>query len=110
MYVFIAACFICCTINKGPAFVQHILGSALFRCCSTDYHSKGGQDSTPEQTIWDFSISAPHSFFPRSRTRQEDHYRSHICEGESNENLKIAIKIRNTARLSCKLTKMILIV
>jgi hypothetical protein len=33
-----------------------------------------------------------------------------ICEGESNENLKIAIKIRNRARLSCKLTTMILMV
>jgi len=31
-------------------------------------------------------------------------------EGESNENLKSAIKIRNTARLSCKLTTMILMV
>ena len=29
-------------------------------------------------------------------------------EGESNENLKNAIKIRNTARLSCKLTTMVL--
>jgi len=32
------------------------------------------------------------------------------CEGESNENLKSAIKIRNTARLSCKLTTVILMV
>jgi len=31
-------------------------------------------------------------------------------EGESNENLKSAIKIRNTARLSFKLTAMILMV
>ena len=31
-------------------------------------------------------------------------------EGESNENLKSAIKIRNTARLSCKLTTVILMV
>jgi len=31
-------------------------------------------------------------------------------EGESNENLKSAIKIRNTARLSYKLTTMILMV
>ena len=31
-------------------------------------------------------------------------------EGESNENLKSAIKIRNTARLSCKLTIVILMV
>jgi len=31
-------------------------------------------------------------------------------DGESNENLKSAIKIRNTARLSCKLTTMILMV
>jgi hypothetical protein len=31
-------------------------------------------------------------------------------EGESNENLKSAIKIRNTARLSCKLTAVILMV
>jgi len=31
-------------------------------------------------------------------------------EGESNENLKSAIKIPNTVRLSCKLTKMILVV
>jgi len=31
-------------------------------------------------------------------------------EGESNENPKSAIKIRNTARLSCKLTTMTLMV
>ena len=31
-----------------------------------------------------------------------------LYEGKSNENLKSVIKIRNTARLSCKLTKMIL--
>jgi hypothetical protein len=31
-------------------------------------------------------------------------------EGDSNENLKSAIKIQNTARLSCKLTIMILMV
>jgi len=31
-------------------------------------------------------------------------------EGESNENLKSVIKIRNTARLSCKLTTMIFMV
>ena len=31
-------------------------------------------------------------------------------EGESNENLKSAVKIRNTARLSCKLTTVILMV
>ena len=31
-------------------------------------------------------------------------------EGESNENLKSAIKIQNTARLSCKLTTMIIMV
>jgi hypothetical protein len=34
-----------------------------------------------------------------------------VCyEGDSNENLKSAIKIQNTARLSCKLTIMILMV
>jgi hypothetical protein len=33
-----------------------------------------------------------------------------IYEGYSNENLKSAIKIQNTARLSCKLTIMILMV
>jgi len=33
-----------------------------------------------------------------------------IYEEESNENLKRSIKIRNTARLSCKLTTMILMV
>jgi hypothetical protein len=32
----------------------------------------------------------------------------YIYEGESDENLKSAIKIRNRARLSCKLTTMIL--
>jgi len=31
-------------------------------------------------------------------------------EGESNENLRSVIKIRNTARLSCKLTTVILMV
>jgi len=31
-------------------------------------------------------------------------------EGESNENIKSAIEIRNTARLSCKLTRVILMV
>jgi hypothetical protein len=31
-------------------------------------------------------------------------------EGDSNENVKSAIKIQNTARLSCKLTIMILMV
>jgi len=31
-------------------------------------------------------------------------------EGQSNENLKSAIKIRNTARLSCKLTTTIFMV
>jgi hypothetical protein len=31
-------------------------------------------------------------------------------EGDSNENIKSAIKIQNTARLSCKLTIMILTV
>ena len=33
-----------------------------------------------------------------------------IYEGESNENLKSAMKIRNTVRLSCNLTTMVLIV
>jgi hypothetical protein len=33
-----------------------------------------------------------------------------LYEGDSNENLKSAIKIQNTARLSCKLTIMILMV
>jgi hypothetical protein len=33
-----------------------------------------------------------------------------ICKVQSNENLKSAIKIRNTARLSCKLSGMILMV
>jgi len=33
-----------------------------------------------------------------------------MYEGESNENLKIVIKIRNTARLSCKLATVILMV
>jgi len=33
-----------------------------------------------------------------------------MYEGESNENFKSAIKIRNTARLSCNLTTMILMV
>jgi len=33
-----------------------------------------------------------------------------LYEGESNEILKSALKIRNTARLSCKLTTMILMV
>ena len=31
----------------------------------------------------------------------------YLYDGESNENLKSAIKIRNTAQLSCKLTTMI---
>jgi len=33
-----------------------------------------------------------------------------IYEGESNENIKSAIKIRNRVRLSCKLTTVILMV
>jgi len=33
-----------------------------------------------------------------------------LYEGESNENLKSAIKIRNTARLSCELTTVILVI
>jgi hypothetical protein len=33
-----------------------------------------------------------------------------MYKGESNENLKSAIKIQNTARLSCKLTTVILMV
>jgi len=33
-----------------------------------------------------------------------------VYKGESNENLKSAIKIQNTARLSCKLTTVILMV
>jgi len=33
-----------------------------------------------------------------------------MCEGESNENLTSLIKIQNTARLSCKLTAVILMV
>jgi len=37
-------------------------------------------------------------------------YTSFFYEGESNEKLKRAIKILNTARLSCKLTTMILMV
>ena len=36
--------------------------------------------------------------------------RIYLYEGASNENLKSAIKIRNTARSSCKLTTMILMV
>jgi len=36
--------------------------------------------------------------------------RQSIYEGQSNENFKSAIKSRNTARLSCKLTKMIFMV
>jgi len=35
-------------------------------------------------------------------------YRMYV--GESNENLKSALKIRNTVRLSCKLTTVILMV
>jgi hypothetical protein len=35
---------------------------------------------------------------------------TYTYEGESNENDKSDIKIRNTARLSCKLTTMILVV
>jgi hypothetical protein len=34
----------------------------------------------------------------------------HMYEGDSNENLKSAIKIKNTARLSCKLIIMIIMV
>jgi hypothetical protein len=41
---------------------------------------------------------------------QSTFYRETIYEGESNENLKHAVKIRNTARLSCKLTIVILMV
>jgi len=37
-------------------------------------------------------------------------YKKGKYEGQSNENLKSAIKIRNTARLSCKLTTIILMV
>jgi len=33
-----------------------------------------------------------------------------LYEGESNENLESAIKIQNTAQLSCKLTTVILMV
>jgi len=36
--------------------------------------------------------------------------RFYLYEGESNENLKSAIKIRNTARWSCKLTTVLLMV
>jgi hypothetical protein len=36
--------------------------------------------------------------------------KNHTYEGDSNENLKSAIRIQNTARLSCKLTIMILMV
>jgi len=39
--------------------------------------------------------------------KKKDKY---MYDGESNENLKSAIKIRNVARLSCKLTTMILVV
>ena len=34
---------------------------------------------------------------------------SNIYEGESNENLKSAMKIRNTSPLSCKLTMMLMV-
>jgi hypothetical protein len=34
----------------------------------------------------------------------------HIYEGESNENLRSAMKIRNTVRLSCKLATVLLMV
>jgi hypothetical protein len=37
-------------------------------------------------------------------------YSINIYEGDSNENFKSAIKIQKTARLSCKLTIMILMV
>jgi hypothetical protein len=40
----------------------------------------------------------------------ENQAKTYIYEGESNENPKSAIKIRNTAQLSCKLTTMIPIV
>jgi len=38
------------------------------------------------------------------------HYSKYIYEGELNENLKRVMKIRNTARLSGKLTTMILMI
>jgi len=38
------------------------------------------------------------------------HTHTHTYEGDSNENLQNAIKIRNTARLACKLTTMLLMV
>jgi hypothetical protein len=48
---------------------------------------------------------ARHRGFCREQSDQSNFY-----EGDSNENLKSAIKIQNTARLSCKLTIMILMV
>jgi hypothetical protein len=40
----------------------------------------------------------------------EDAITTRLYEGDSNEKIKSAIKIQNTARLSCKLTIMILMV
>jgi len=51
-------------------------------------------------------------FYGSSAPMQESphHPKILIYEGELNENLKTVIKIRNTARLSFKLTTMILMV
>jgi len=47
---------------------------------------------------------------PRALKRSGYNFESTEYEGESNETLKSAIKIRNTTRLSCKLTTMTLMV
>jgi hypothetical protein len=61
-------------------------------------------------SLEDGQIMLKHAVSPNKGKNFYDVWRFVTAEGESNANLKSAIKIRTTARLSCKLTTMILMV
>jgi len=67
--------------------------------------AEGSDDSNPLETRVN-QLFSKIQFILRSKQNSV----SLIYEGESTENLKSAIKILTTARLSCKLTTMILMV
>jgi hypothetical protein len=79
----------------------------------TTHNSTKGRASMPpmgfERPLQQ-SAAADLPLRPHGHTDRRHFYYTAIYERESNENLKSAIKIRNTAHLSCKLTTMILMV
>jgi hypothetical protein len=74
-----------------------------FRLC-VFYGFQNRQRNLPYAALADFvRITEVENVYCAVRTKS-------LYEGDSNENLKSAIKIKKTVRLSCKLTVMILMV